>query len=44
MNRFLRWFRGLVVTIDIYLFNRELYHDLTQPLNMSDFEEVGPPE
>lgn len=37
------WLRSWAATLRIKFFERELYRELTRPLDLGDFGEVGPP-
>jgi hypothetical protein len=37
------WLWSWKETLHIMIFERELYHDLTKPLEANDFGEVQPP-
>lgn len=42
--RLWNWLRGLMVTVDIWLHDRELYRELCQPVDFpGDFEDVTGP-
>lgn len=43
IRQFVAWMSGWIVTLDIMINDRELYRELTRPLDMSDFGEVNPP-
>jgi hypothetical protein len=43
MTRFSNWFRGWCITLNIMIFDRKLYKQLTQPLDGEDFGEVTEP-
>jgi hypothetical protein len=38
------WLRGWTETLNIMVFHRDLYRELTKPLDLADYGEVQPPE
>ena len=40
----LNWFRGWATTLHIMIFNRPLYRQLCEPMDMSDFVDAPRPE
>jgi hypothetical protein len=43
MRRLREFITGWAATLRIMIFERDLYRHLREPMDMSDFIEVGPP-